>query len=551
MNRSFVRRSLFTCALVLAACRGDAPAGGGTLVVGAPTDPKQVFPALYDETMGKAISEVVYDKLADLGLALNTVGDSGYLPRLAQRWEWSRDSLQIAFHLDPAARWHDGAPVRAEDVRFAFTLYTDPTVSSPRADDIGAQLDSVTVRDSLTAVVWYKRRSAEQFHEVANNLVPLPAHLLGAVRRDSIATSAAARTLVGSGPFRVAKWEPGQFIELAAAPGFYRGRAKLDRVLFTFVAQPTTLLAKLYGGELDVADAFPAGDVAELRKHRDLRLVRAMSFAYNYLVFNFFDGASDRPHPIFSDRSVRRALTMALDRDAMARSVFGEVGVAGAGPLTRSQWSFDSSLTRIPFDRDGAARLLDSLGWRTGADGVRAKGGHRLAFSVLVPGTSKPRQLIAPLIQAQWKQIGVALDITVLDPASLGPMLGKHTFDAFAGSFQVSPSPSGLRATWARLAPPGSGYNPGRYFNPTVAAQVDSGIAASRLADAKQHFHTALDAIISDAPAVWLYESPNLVALGTQVRTPPLRADAWWANLEQWSFAPGAAPARAAAAKAP
>ncbi|MBI1808333.1 MAG: peptide ABC transporter substrate-binding protein, partial [Gemmatimonadetes bacterium] len=540
MARSLAVRIVIGCVFIVAAC-GRSGATGGTLIVGAPTDPKKLFPPLYDEATGQAISEVVYDKLADIGPALNTVGDAGYQPRLAERWEWSRDSLQITFHLDPRARWHDGAPVTAEDVRFALSVYLDPAVASPKASELADELDSITVRDSLTAVAWYKRRSAEQFHELVNNLVPLPAHLLRAIPRDSLATSGAVRALVGSGPFRLVRWEDGQFIELAATPDFYRGRAALDRVVFEIVKEPTTTFAKLYGGELDVVDQFPASEVAELRKHAALRLERAASFFYGYVAFNLYDGASGRPHPVFGDRGVRRALTMALDRDAMARSVFGEVGVAAAGPLTRSQWGYDPSLPSIPFDRAGAARALDSLGWHVGPDGVRTKGGRRLAFTLLVPATSKPRLQMATLMQDQWKQVGVALDVSSLDPSALGPMVVKHEFDAFAGSFHVSPSPSGLRKTWGELPEAGSGYNPGRYGSPAFLAQVDSGIGAFQIPEAKRHFKAALETVIADAPGIWLYEAPNLVAIAGRVRTPPLRPDAWWSNLERWSFAPGAA----------
>jgi peptide/nickel transport system substrate-binding protein len=551
MPRSLAVRTALVCAFAFAACRGEGPAAGGTLVIGVPADPTRILPPLIVETTAKAIADLSYDKLAEIGPALNTVGDVGYQPRLAEHWEWSRDSLQITFHLDPRARWHDGVGIRAADVRFAYDVYTDPKVSSPNAEDITSELDSLTVKDSLTVVAWYKRRSAEQFHEIVNNLVPLPAHVLADVPRDSLAASTSVRHLVGSGPFRVERWEPGQAVELTAVPGFYRGTAKLNRVIFTIVKEPTTMLAKLYGGELDVVDAFPAGDVPALRTHADVRLVRGGSFAYAFLSLNLFDGASDRPHPVFGDAGVRRALTMALDRDAMARSVFGDVGVAAAGPLTRTQWSYDSTLTRIPFDRAAAARLLDSLGWRAGADGVRAKGGRRLAFSVLLPATSKPRLMYATLLQDQWKQVGAQLDVRAIDPAALGPMIMKHEFDAFAGSWQVTASPSGLRKTWALPGKVGSPYNVGRYVNAAFAAQIDSGIGASRVADAKRHFHTALETIIADAPGIWLYESPNLVAVASRVRTPVLRPDAWWANLDQWGFAPGAAPARASAAKAP
>ena len=551
MRRTILHRLSIALVFAVAACRGEGTGAGGTLVVGIPAEPEKILPPLYNETMARAISEVVYDKLADIGPELNTVGDVGYAPRLAQRWEWSRDSLQIVFHLDPRARWHDGVPVRAGDVRFAWQVTVDTAVASPKASTLGDELDSVTVRDSLTAVAWYKRRTAEQFHQVVNNLIPLPAHLLAQVPRDSLATSAAARALVGSGPFRVVKWATGQSVELAADTAHYRGRPKLDRVIFLIVGETSTLLAKFYGGELDVVDNFPAGDVPELRKHADLRLTTLGSFSYNYIVFNLFDGASDRPHPVFGDRGVRRALTMALDRDAMVRNVFGDVVATGIGPLTHAQWSYDPSLTPIPFDTAAARKTLDSLGWRAGADGVRAKNGHKLAFSMIVPASSKARLQLAPLIQAQWKQVGAQLDVVSQEPRAIGPLMSKHAFDAIFGGLTASPSPSGVHDAWAVAPAPGSAYNVGRYVNAAFAAQVDSGIGATTVPAAKTHFRDAMRLIIGDAPAVWMYEPPNLLATGTRVQTPPLRRDAWWANLEQWSFAPGATPARAPAAKAP
>ena len=88
----------------------DATPTGGILVVSAGADAETLFPPLVAGTQGRVVTELLYDKLADVGPALNTFGDVGFVPKLARSWEWSRDSLTITFHLDPRARWHDGQP---------------------------------------------------------------------------------------------------------------------------------------------------------------------------------------------------------------------------------------------------------------------------------------------------------------------------------------------------------------------------------------------------------------------------------------------------------
>ena len=112
----------FVFALVLA-CSGEktpAPAtdSGGTLVIAVGGDPETLFPPLASTTTAQVVGDLVYDRLAEIGDSLGTVGDQGFQPRLAKTWEWAPDSLSIAFHIDPAARWdwdriqHPTAPRR-------------------------------------------------------------------------------------------------------------------------------------------------------------------------------------------------------------------------------------------------------------------------------------------------------------------------------------------------------------------------------------------------------------------------------------------------------
>jgi peptide/nickel transport system substrate-binding protein len=90
---------------------------GGTMVVAQPGEPATLLPPLAGLSIERQITDLLYDRLAEIGDDLNTVGDRGFRKQLADRWEWAADSLSIAFHLDPRARWHDGVPVRASAVR--------------------------------------------------------------------------------------------------------------------------------------------------------------------------------------------------------------------------------------------------------------------------------------------------------------------------------------------------------------------------------------------------------------------------------------------------
>src|SRR5256885_13242690 len=126
-------------------CTGDYC---GTLVIAGPGEPDILLPPASDDAHADAVDDQVYVKLADLGPSGNTFGDVGFVPELAERWEWDNPRT-ITFHLNPSARWHDGRPVRAEDVAFSFDVNTDSIVNS-RARAALARLRRVTTPDSPT-----------------------------------------------------------------------------------------------------------------------------------------------------------------------------------------------------------------------------------------------------------------------------------------------------------------------------------------------------------------------------------------------------------------
>lgn len=521
--------------LAASGCAGDKSGRGKTVVISTAGDADVLFPPTLQQGQALAVTEVIFDKLAEIGPDLTTVGDIGYQPRLAERWEWSPDSMQVTFHLNPRARWHDGAPVRANDVRFAFDVYTDPKVGSSVGGDISQVTDSISVMDSLTCKVWFKIRTPERFHQLAYNLKPLPEHLLGKVPHDSIASSPFASAPVGSGPFKLVRWVRKQSIEIAAVDDFYRGRPEIDRVIWSIVPENNVAVQRVFNGDADFIERVSSDEARAASKNASLQLIKAGGTTYGFIIFNMFDNATNKPNALFSNREMRRALTMALDRAAMVANVFDSLGRVSYGPFARVQWSADTTLRQIPSSREAAAKTLDSLGWKIGKDSIREKDGHKLEFSLVVPGSSEPRKKLAVIIQDQWKQIGVKLNVDVVENATYIERLNSHRFDAIFHSLIADPSPSGIRRTWTSSgAKVESGFNKGRYLNKSVDADLDNAVSSTNVDTARAHYHAAYQTLLDDAAGIWIYEPVVLAMASRRLATGNVRQDAWWSSIPAW-----------------
>src|SRR5438105_2997323 len=169
-------------ALVLA----TAVARGQTAIIVTTADADVLLPPVVQTIVGAAVSDQIFLKLADIGLGLNTVGDSGFVPRLARSWKFE-DPLTLAFTLDPRARWQDGVPVTAADVAFTFDVYRDTLVPA-HARPLLDRIASVTARDERTAVFRFRHAYAEQFYDATHQMRILPRHLLDTIPRARLAS---------------------------------------------------------------------------------------------------------------------------------------------------------------------------------------------------------------------------------------------------------------------------------------------------------------------------------------------------------------------------
>lgn len=541
-----LRRSQLTTVVILAVVTlgGCERRGGctgpycGTLINAAIGEPPTLLPPATDLIVAADVGEQLFLKLADVGMSENTIGDEDFQPLLAERWEWD-GPLTLVFHLDPRARWHDGQRVSATDVEFTFDAYSDSAVASPFRAKL-RRLASVTQRDSLTAVFRFRERYPEMFYDAVFHMRILPAHLLRAVPRDQWKTAPFGRQPVGDGPYRFRSWQANQQIELVADSTFFLGRPAIRRLIWRFTPNLQVAVTQVIADEADVREQLVTPEnVERARAAPQLNVITYRGSVFTYLGFNMrASGDTSAAHPIFSDREVRRALSMGVDRARLVKSALGDLGKVPPGPMSELLWIWNPEIRQLPYDTVQAGRILNARGWRDhDNDGVRDKDGRKLSFKILVPTTSVLRIQYAQLLQQQFRAIGVEVDIDAVEQAVVVQRTRAGEFDTVILSRSNDPSPgSGITQSWTQAGFGGS--NVGRYYSADFERLVDRAIAETSRERARSYWRSAIETLNADAPGIFLYSLGNVAAVHKRFDNVQMRPDSWAALLRTWRISP-------------
>jgi peptide/nickel transport system substrate-binding protein len=517
------------------ALRAQVP---GTVVVAIPADPTLPLPAISDQTFDTDLADQLFLRLAMLGPTFRTAGDKAMTPMLARRWQ-RLDPLTLLFELDPRARWQDGTPVTARDVVFTFRLMTDPVVGKGRI--MMEPVAAVEAVGTGSVRVRFKRPFAEQLYLFAFNMQPLPAHLLEPLQATAIARSDFATGPVGNGPYRYVRRVPGQFVELRADPTFFLGTPTIARVVLRIAPEAAARTNLLLAGETDVMGDVPAPDASKIRDVPSLALVNISHNLVLWVGINQRALGRDAPHPILTDRRIREALRLALDRRTMATSVFGPgTGVPDAAQSQLWSWVTEGTLRSTPQNISLAKTLLTAAGWRdSDGDGIVERNGAPLRLQMIYPSSSGPRHTLAVQAQAMWRAVGVDVVLNRIERADFSERMASGRFDLTIDGGNQDPTPSSLTQRWscAAAAEPTS-LNMIRWCDPTFDRLLAS---AETAADPVAAYRAALTRMAGEVPAIVLAAPPNQVAVHRRFANVQIWPAKSWLSLWQWRVRPDAA----------
>lgn len=477
------------------------------------------------------LADQLFLRLAGLGPTLMTAGDRDFVPLLARSWI-RRDSVTLAFDLDPRARWHDGVPVTARDVVFAFSRAQDPAIA-PRLAQLLRRITSVTAEGERRVVFHFSYPYPEQLYDATFHVAPIPAHLLASLPPEAVARSDFVTNPVGNGPYRIVRMVAGQFVELAANPDFFLGKPKIDRVIIRLAIEADARLNLLLSGQVDAMENIPPPQENLRRVAADttLRLIAVPSPTVGYLLFNQRDPRNpSQPHPILADVRVRRAITLGLDRRLLVRAVFGSYGEVPYGPVSAVLWIRHQAPKAEGQKLVESRRLLEAAGWHdSDGDGTLDRNGRPLVLGLSLPNTSGIRRQMALLVQEQLRQIGVRIELQQFEGPVWNERRVSGAFDIDFSAVNQDPSPSGLTQSWSCAG----GSNVAKYCDPGVDSLMERAVLGR--GDPGPTWVAALRQIEADAPATFLYAPTYVYAVNRRFRHVTISPVSSWLQLREWS----------------
>ncbi len=433
-------------------------------------------------------------------------------PYFAQGWTWSADRQRLTLRTFGALRWHDGAQVTARDAAFTLEAARDPATAFPRAAAL-ATLDSSWAPNDTTLILHFRSPQAE-LPFILSELPIAPAHLLDTVPRPALRRAAFARAPVGCGPFRFTRRSPGvewRFARDSTFPTALGGPAHASGFAVVVIDEPTTKLAGLVSGDLDVAGIAPTM-ARQAAQDATLRVLSYPVLFTHTLVFN-------TQRPSLDDARVREALSLAIDRARIVDLAMAGQGAVAEGPLPAGHpYAGSPDEARAEQRRDGPSRaaradsLLEAAGWRRRADGRRARGGGPLALTLRFVGSGD--NLIEQLVQADLAARGVTVDLRAME---LGAFLSeaRRTDKRFDLLLAGIPGDVGLSHLVAMFDGREAG-GPLDYAGFHNAA-LDQGFAGLRAAPSTAALRTGwrvvLDELAKDHPVAWLAHARGVQGL--------------------------------------
>lgn len=480
----------------------NAPVGGN-FNYNLKGEPPTLHPIMSTDLYARDVQEYVVDTLA-----ARDPMTYEYIPRMASKWEVSKDGKVYTFHLRPGMKWHDGKPVTAEDVKFSFDAIFDKAYGAAEKIVYMEGIEKVEVVDPLTVKFHLKNTYFLNFNTIADLWI-IPKHVYGDVEKSKKMT----RELVGSGPYKLEKFDRGQRIVLKRNPDWYgfetpewKGFANFDTVTLRFVKEDAVSFEMAKKGDLDLealtaefyekkAVGNPWGKTVFKNK-----VENASPKGYAFVGWNF-------RKDLFQDKETRLALAHLMNREEINKKFRYGYSALATGPTYLQSEYASKKVKPLAFDPKKAQELLAKAGWKdSDKDGVldRVINGKKTDFRFSLIHANKDAEKYWTLYREDLKKAGIDMDIRYLEWNSFLKMLDDGNFEAVALAWSGSSDWDPKQIWHSASAVPG-GSNFIYYKNPEVDKLIDQ---ARFEADKKKRvalLQKVYESIADDAPYVFMF----------------------------------------------
>lgn len=490
-------------------------------------DPDHLNPYLSEMDVSYDVASLVYSYLVIADDRGQLIGDLATEVPSQSNGGISRDGRTYVYHLRRRVYWHDGVLFTAKDVVASWRA-----VMNPRNDTFENEgydrVASVTAADPHTVVVRLRGRYppfvSRFFAPLQEGAKPvLPAHLLSA--GGAFNAGALSSHPVGTGPFQFVSWQRGDRIVLRRFDRYFKGRPKLSKIELRFVPNDQTIAAALASHQIDLV---VAPQTSLLDEYRSIAGVTVTSAPWNSQTSAIVDARK----PGLNDVAVRRALALLIPYGAVLQDVTHNAYERARNSLPPTAIGYEP-LPQRRFDPAAASALLDRAGWKRAADGVRARDGVRLAFTLATISGSSNGERVALLLQSSLHAAGIALTIKpyayrTIFAAPNGPIYsGSYDLALYSSTLNWDPDVYNYVAC-DRWYP--RGQNIFRFCDPRLDALERAGLQTDDVAKRATIYRAASRLMWSDVTYIPIYQGRRLIVRSSDLinYTVNPTSTPWW-----------------------
>jgi peptide/nickel transport system substrate-binding protein len=471
---------------------------GDSLIIGEFVEPAFINPILTHSSISAALKRIIFDGLVKLNDRMEPN------PHLAVSWENSPNGLRWTFQLRRGVKFHDGAELTSEDVKFTFDKINDPSINSPYIS-VFRNVKAVNAKDQYTVEIHLENAlpSLPFYLDVGI----LPKHLL--MGKDMRKTEFNYHP-IGTGPFKMERWSKEEVI-LKANDDYFLGKPQLKSVKVTFFKNQGMVWAELMKGTVDCV-------FLTFSKHHDV-IKRIPQFnVYSFLNPYYYIMAFNEDKILFRQKIVRQALNYAIDKERILSRVLRGKGQISSGTIYPQSWAHDTSIEPYPYDPKKALHLMEKAGWKdTNGNHILNKDGREFEFVLLIVEGDEVSRESALIIQQQLLDIGVRMKVK---PVTFSMMyerfLSSKKFDASLLSI-ISDHPE-RNHMWWHSSQIDHGFNIFSYRNKKVDDDLDRGRTTLDRKERREIYHHFQREIHSDPPGVFLFWRDYLVGINKRFR---------------------------------
>lgn len=480
-----------------------------------------VMPLVYKDVYGAWVFERVTEYLGEWDP--KTLEIRGVL---AQAWQYAPDGTWLRVRIHPRARFSDGEPVKADDVIWTFEFMRNPQVQAERPRSITDFITEIRKIDEKSVEFRFGQVLFTNLSAALGTFPILPKHYYEKFTPTQF--NQATGLVMGSGPFKfetldpAREWKPGQDVTLVRNEQYWGPRPPYERLRFKFINQDLSRVTAFNNGEGDITQPSPSQFDNFSKREEWLKQNTAHSWfnirgGYNFIGWNC-GPRNGRPTP-FADKRVRRAMTMALDRELIAQEFFFGLARVASGPFNSVTAQANPAIKPWPHDLAAARALLKEAGWedRDGDGIIEDASGKPFEFEFTYPVGNEATERVVKYVKDQAAKIGIRCNMRGMDWSVFMSTVDNRDYDAMTMGWSPASPESDPQQIWHSRFIQNQGDNFVQWSNPEADRAIEAGRQELDEAKRMEHWHRLHALIHEDQPYTFLVERPWLRFVSNRV----------------------------------